>query len=219
VQSVNGTYTGGTGGLAWDFSAGAGGAGGDAFHVDAGARVESFGDTLRRGAGGPCYSQCPYGPPGKKVNETAGGLVEFLGKYCAAGGSANGCAAAIDTIGTPSASQGFGFSLVVTGAEGQKQGQFVFSSNGQALNAWGNSGSFLCVASPLWRGAPLAGSGTSGACNGAFSYDLNAHWAQKPAQNPGAGSLVQVQLWYRDPANTSNQDVALSEAIEFPVCP
>jgi len=33
------------------------------------------------------------------------------------------------------------------------------------------------------------------------------------------GSLVQVQLWYRDPLGTSNRTTSLSDALEFPVEP
>ena len=35
----------------------------------------------------------------------------------------------------------------------------------------------------------------------------------------GAGAVVQAQLWYRDPLNTSNQTTSLSDAIEFIVAP
>ena len=35
----------------------------------------------------------------------------------------------------------------------------------------------------------------------------------------GAGTVVQAQLWYRDPQNTSNQTTSLSDAIEFTVAP
>jgi hypothetical protein len=52
-----------------------------------------------------------------------------------------------------------------------------------------------------------------------MAQDLNARWTAKPAQNPGAGALVQAQLWYRDPQSTSNQTTSLSDAIEFPVGP
>ena len=37
----------------------------------------------------------------------------------------------------------------------------------------------------------------------------------KPNKNPGAGALVQAQIWYRDPASTSNQTTSLSNAVEF----
>ena len=41
--------------------------------------------------------------------------------------------------------------------------------------------------------------------------------APSPPKNPGAGAVVQAQLWYRDPLSTSNQTTSLSDAIEFVV--
>ena len=40
-----------------------------------------------------------------------------------------------------------------------------------------------------------------------------------PTHNPGAGAVVQAQLWYRDPFGTSSQTTSLSDAIEFCVAP
>jgi hypothetical protein len=71
----------------------------------------------------------------------------------------------------------------------------------------------------VWRGGLLTGNGNSGACDGALGQDLNARWTAKPNQNPGAGALVQAQLWYRDPWSTSNQTTSLSDAVEFLVAP
>ena len=51
------------------------------------------------------------------------------------------------------------------------------------------------------------------------SNTAGRHWTAKPASNPGAGALVQAQLWYRDPQNTSNQTTSLSDAVEFTLCP
>ena len=39
------------------------------------------------------------------------------------------------------------------------------------------------------------------------------------APQPGAGALVQAQLWYRDPDSTSNQTTSLSNALEFSAAP
>jgi len=78
------------------------------------------------------------------------------------------------------------------------------------------------VAPPVKRGGLLPGSGTVGLCDGTFQQDLNALWCPlctRPNANPGAGAVVQAQLWYRDPQNTSNQTTSLSDAIEFPVGP
>ena len=66
----------------------------------------------------------------------------------------------------------------------------------------------------------MTGIGTIGLCDGAFSLDMNAVWTNQPAKNPGAGAVVQAQLWYRDPFNTANnQKTSLSDAIEFAVAP
>jgi hypothetical protein len=61
----------------------------------------------------------------------------------------------------------------------------------------------------------LAGPGTVGACDGSLELDLNAYLRANPVKNPGIGAVVQIQLWYRDPANTSNQSTSLSNALEF----
>jgi hypothetical protein len=66
------------------------------------------------------------------------------------------------------------------------------------------------------RASLLAGVGTIGQCDGAFSLDMNAVWTNQPQKNPGAGAVVQAQLWYRDPFNTANnKKTSLSDAIEF----
>ena len=222
VQSVNGTYTGADGGTAWDFLPVESGDGGDGLHADNGAFVQSFGDLHTGGARGLVVVNqfgCCAGVAGKPTKVTGGATLAMLGNYCVAGVSASGCSALIASTGTPSASAPSGFLLHTSGVEGAKDGQFYFGTNGIANNPWGNSSSTMCVAPPSKRGAFLTGNGTPGACDGAFAYDLNERWTQKPAQNPGAGAVVQAQFWYRDPFSTSNQVTCLSDAIEFPVCP
>jgi len=139
--------------------------------------------------------------------------------YCTAGTSANGCQASITGTGTSSATAATGFVLGVQDIEGHKDGLFFFGANGRQANSWGNGSSFQCVAPPVKRAGLLTGTGTSGACDGSFAQDLNARWTAKPAQNPGAGAVVQAQFWYRDPASTSNQSTSLSNALEFTVAP
>ena len=139
--------------------------------------------------------------------------------YCTAGTSAAGCQATLSASGTPSATAPSGFVVSATGVEGQKDGLFFFGANGRQANPWGNGTSFQCVVPPVKRAGLLAAVGTSGLCDGAFAQDLNARWSAQPAQNPGAGAVVQTQLWYRDPLNTSNQTTSLSDAIEYAVGP
>ena len=143
--------------------------------------------------------------------------------YCTAGTSASGCQASISAFGVPSASAVSGFCLAATNVEGAKNGLFFYGTNGRQANPWGNGTSYVCVVPPRWRGELLVAVGsTAGACDGSLAEDLNARWCStcpKPAHNPGAGALVQAQLWYRDPSSTSNQTSSMSDAIEFAVAP
>jgi hypothetical protein len=139
--------------------------------------------------------------------------------YCTPGTSASGCQATLSGSGTPSATAASGFTLTASAVEGDKDGLFFFGANGRQANPWGNGTSLQCVVMPVSRGGLLAGSGTQGACDGSLSQDLNARWTARPNQNPGPGALVQAQLWYRDPQNTSNQSTSFSDAAEFLVCP
>ena len=139
--------------------------------------------------------------------------------YCTAGTSASGCQALLTTTGTPSASAATGFVVTANTFEGNKDGLFYYGTNGPQANPWGSGTSFQCVAPPTSRSQLITGSGTNGACDGSTSFDLNARWTAKPNQNPGAGAVVDLQFWYRDPNNTSNQTTSLSDAIEFTVDP
>ena len=143
--------------------------------------------------------------------------------YCSAGFSGAGCQALMSTSGTASATATGGFLLHASGVEAGKEGLFFIGLNGRQANPWGNGTSLQCVVPPVFRGGLLGSSGgTAGQCDGAFSQDWNALWCTacpKPAKNPGAGAVVQGQLWYRDPQNTSNQTTSLSDAVEFSVQP
>ena len=144
--------------------------------------------------------------------------------YCTAGTSGSGCNAMMSASGTASATATSGFSLMASGVEGSKNGLFFFSVTGRTLTPWGNGGSFMCVASPRYRTPVQQGVGTQGACDGAFSLDLNAMWCATcplPNKNFGAGTIIDAQLWYRDPFTTamSPGKTSLSNAIEFGVGP
>ena len=156
------------------------------------------------------------------VTITARGLPDVGGgvvNYCTAGTSASGCQATLSSTGVSSATAPTGFVVTSSDVEGNKSGLFFFGTSGPQASPWGNGSSFQCVTPPTQRTAVLAPTGTSGACNGSFSLDLNAEWTAKPAKNPGSGAVVDLQFWYRDPNSTSNQTTSLSDAIEFTVAP
>jgi hypothetical protein len=151
---------------------------------------------------------------------TPGGALEPAGfAYCTAGTSAAGCAALMSGGGIPSSTLAAGFVVSASPVEGLISGLFFFGVNGQQANPWGNGTSFHCVVPPVFRGGTLIASGTAGVCDGSFQQDLNSRWNAKPAQNPGAGAVVDIQLWYRDPLSTSNQTTSLSNAYEVTVQP
>jgi hypothetical protein len=188
----------------------------------------SDGTALAWGYNGP-YGQCNV-PALNTYLELAGGSSCSLARvepvpvdsYCTSGLSSHGCQPRISCAGTPSATAPSGFHLRARDVEGARPGLFVFGTNGRQAKPWGNSTSYRCVIPPLKRATRvgyLAPLGHAGLCNGYFSDDLNALWYAVPAKNPGAGALVQAQLWYRDPKNTSVRKTGFSDAIEFPVGP
>ncbi len=138
--------------------------------------------------------------------------------YCTAGTSASGCQATLSSTGVPSATASSGFVVSATGVEGQKDGLFFFAENGRQANSWGSGTSFQCVVPPVKRTGLQSATGTTGACDGSFSQDVNAYLRANPQKDPGLGATVQMQLWYRDPQNTSNQTTSLSNALEFVIC-
>ena len=142
--------------------------------------------------------------------------------YCTAGTSASGCTATLSAAGVASATASSGFTVTGTNVEGAKNGTFFMGVNGRQANPWGSGTSFQCVVPPVNRAGSQLSTGTAGLCDGVMARDLNALWCPtcpKPAKNPGVGATVQVQLWYRDPFNTSNQTTSLSDALEFKVGP
>jgi len=190
----------------------------DVFEIDAGTQPgwkPGNTNTIHFKNGSTQNNQSPPSGILGSLNPACGTAVG----YCTPGTSASGCQASLSTSGTPSASSGSGFLLSATSVEGAKDGLYFFGVNGRQANAWGNGTSLQCVTPPVKRAGLLNGTGTSGLCDGTFSQDLNAVWAANPSKNPGGGALVQAQLWYRDPQNTSNQTTSLSDAVEFLVCP
>ena len=160
----------------------------------------------------------PKGMSNQMAFDPAASCGGNLQTYCAAGVTASGCQASIAGSGTPSATAASGFTIDVSGSEGDKDGLIFFGENGRQANPWGNSSSLQCVVTPVKRTGIQNGTGTSGACDGAFTLDFNAYLTANPQKNPGAGSVVQAQAWFRDPQNTSNQTTSLSNALEFVLC-
>jgi polyhydroxybutyrate depolymerase len=140
--------------------------------------------------------------------------------YCTSGTSSNGCRASLAGAGIASLSRATGFQVTATAAEGGKGGLFYYGQTGAQAATWGNGTSYLCVLPPVQRTGLMVGSGTPGACDGGFVRDFAAFWsAASPGALPTPGARIWIQLWYRDPLNTSNRTTGLSNALDVLVCP
>jgi hypothetical protein len=156
--------------------------------------------------------------------------------YCVPGWTANGCGTNlppfppdptfvcnvgcpplnISAVGVPSRTKPTGFTLTVTWAPANRAGLYYWGANGRQMNQWGNGTSFKCIVPPfMGRGALLASGPMTVQCTGVFMEDLNERWTSKPMTRPQMGDIVQAQLWFRDPHNTSNVTTAFSDAVEF----
>ena len=166
-------------------------------------------------------------PNDDDLGESSGSAYVFLGTplttlYCLPGISGKGCAATLSALGAASASETSGFTVVADGVEGGISGLYFYGTNGPQMNPWGSGTSFQCVVPPTIRMGLITSTGAPNTCTGQFSQDLNATWCStcpRPLKNPGAGNDIWLQLWYRDPTNTSNQSTSLSNAAVIGVCP
>jgi hypothetical protein len=141
--------------------------------------------------------------------------------YCTAGTSSAGCVASICAAGTPSGSSGSGFTLSISGVDGQRAGLILYGVSGPIAAPWSaSSTSYRCVQNPVQRMGAQNSGGTAGACDGAYSEDWNAYLASHPGalgQPFGGGEVVWAQAWYRDPP--ASKSSSLSNGIEFYVQP
>lgn len=140
--------------------------------------------------------------------------------YCTSGASANGCTAQISASGSPSASASSGFTISVTGIEGQKLGLIFYGIAGSSASPWGQRSSFKCVASPVQRTPLQYAGGTQGSCDGVMTLDWNQFIANRPNAlgNPFVGGeTLWVQCVYRDPP--APPTTSMSDALVFSVCP
>lgn len=141
--------------------------------------------------------------------------------YCTAGTSTAGCSPTLSGQNL-SASFAGACSVTATGVEGQKSGILFYGISGQQGTLWcAASTSFLCVKSPTQRTTTQTSGGTTGACDGTLTIDVNDYLQ---TVNPGAlgtpfssGNTIQWQAWYRDPP--ACKTTQLSNGLEMTVVP
>jgi len=136
--------------------------------------------------------------------------------YCTAKTNSAGCVPSIATSGTPSASAGSGFSINTTSVLDNKFGLYFYSKTG------GNNAPFqggtLCAQPPLVY-TMLQNSAGTAPCGGAFQIDFNAYVASGADPGLVAGQQVWAQTWSRDPGFAPPDNISLSDAVSFTLCP
>ncbi len=136
--------------------------------------------------------------------------------YCTATVSSNGCVPSMGSSGSPSLSAPDLFQASALQVDGNQPGLMFFGTTGQ--NNAPFLGGVLCVKSPLYRLKIANSGGSSGQCNGGFSYKLSDLLAHPDGGSlVTAGQVVHAQLWYRDPPAAST--VGLTNGLQFVVCP
>lgn len=136
--------------------------------------------------------------------------------YCAASStSLPGCQAAIAGSGSPSLSAPNAYLINSGNIPGGNLGICFFNATGTASTPFGTLGGKICMQGPIYRTGPKPSGGSSGSCNGSYTFRLTDLIAASPIVSSGA--TIHAQIWARDPANPDG--FLLSNAIEFTVCP
>jgi len=140
--------------------------------------------------------------------------------YCPAEPSTNGCVSQIAFDGTPSASEGEGFTLSCTEIRNGTWGLLIYSTDGSDdRNMLGHT---LCLTNTFRRTRvqPSGGSGTPGTnCSGTFELDFNDLITEGSDSALVAGQTVWAQYFMRDPVIPPSAGGSLSNAVVFTIGP
>jgi len=136
--------------------------------------------------------------------------------YCIGRPNSAGCVPTIATIGTPSASSGIGFTIQTSSVLDNTFGLYFYSKIGPNSRPFHKG--FLCAQPPLMRTA-FQNSGGTPPCGGSFQMDFNAYVASGKDPALVAGQQVWIQAWSHDPGFSPPNDISLSDAISFTLCP
>jgi hypothetical protein len=135
--------------------------------------------------------------------------------YCTAKVNSCGSTPEIGSLGLPSASSSSGFVVTASHARGGKVGFVLYSDAGRFAAPF--QGGTLCLRAPIRRTPSFDSSGSPGACEGTFAFDMNAFAAGLLGGNPRAflqvpGMRVNCQVWGRD---TQQHGSYLSDGLEY----
>ncbi|HVS17577.1 MAG TPA: integrin alpha [Planctomycetota bacterium] len=136
--------------------------------------------------------------------------------FCTAKQNSQGCAAQMGWSGIPTLTGPDDFVVLATSVINQKPGVMIY---GYATASIPYSNALLCVAPPLARSGLLLSGGNPPPddCSGTLALPLSQAFMTQLGWS--AGTHVVVQMWYRDPQITDGTGAALSNGLEFDLCP
>ncbi|HUR26865.1 MAG TPA: hypothetical protein VM509_01655 [Planctomycetota bacterium] len=145
--------------------------------------------------------------------------------FCSPKTNSLGCVPAIDSVGQPSASLPGGFAIRSSNVRNKKPGLLLYGTTGPASTPF--HGGTLCVQPPVRRSTAVDSGGNAppaNDCSGVYTLDMNAFASGALGGNPFAGlvvpgTVVQTQWWGRDNGFTPPDNIALSDALRYTVCP
>lgn len=145
--------------------------------------------------------------------------------YCTAKTNSLGCTSAIAAVGQPSASASSGWHVSAAPVRNQQVGLLLYGLNGRAAVPF--QGGWLCLAAPIYRSVPVSSGGSPlpvQDCSGIYALDMNAFAAGALGGTPRPelsqpGTVVDAQWWGRDKGFPPPMNTALSNAIEYTICP
>ncbi len=135
--------------------------------------------------------------------------------YCVGKLNGQGCVPAIGAVGTASASSLAPFTISAVNEVDNKPGLMFFGFGKRAVPFQGGT---YCVDLPIKRVGAQNSAG-SGACGGAFAFDMRAYI--QSGVHPGLvpGAIVYCQWWNRDPLDPAGFSSGLSNAMSFGIAP
>lgn len=141
--------------------------------------------------------------------------------YCAAKFNSLGCPPAIGFSGAARVSNGYALTVSCTNVLNQKLGLLIHGLNGPQKILFQQA--FLCVRGPFARSIATSSGGNAAPandCSGAWSLNLGTVLAASPIGfQVGAGSVLDLQWWGRDPGITPPNNTQLSNALQIVVAP
>jgi predicted lipoprotein with Yx(FWY)xxD motif len=138
--------------------------------------------------------------------------------YCTAKPNSQGCTPAISWRGVPSLTIGGDAFFVEAASVLNSKNGLLFWGLASASLPFG--GGTLCVKPPTVRTPVQLSGGTPppvNDCTGSYSFHFSQ--AYLSAQGLTAGTTVHAQYWSRDPGYSPPNNVGLTNAVKFTVCP